>query len=329
MYVFYRRRSAHPFDPALTDMEAASEFSTWALARNLRFDHRVSKERELTFLAAFGGTPPSLSEFDRVARNCFKADIQRTHRPQFLDRSLNHENILDPPPPKSGPIMKDTEELVTVLDLACLRESFNWAKDPRFVQWRKFVKGFSMLRPELLSWLDGHLRGKREAAGKAFLKTAFEIANAHAAATAPHNPMWVTTWRKFAPHMNSPQRWPKLVGCHKGSPCWLVVLKYTVAEAGGLVRPTQLDAGPDGIHHYPSPPRLPAMCGGNLMDLAERSPKRPPICEYIHARIALSVQHVVGMRRIDGNAKLDLPWLRERHYKLLAGYNRLPRTWTP
>ena len=109
----------------------------------------------------------------------------------------------------------------------------------------------------------------------------------------PYQPTWATTWAAFEPHEeDGPERWLQVLGMAKPPPRWLILLRYTVAEAGTLVRPTILDAKWNA-YHFPSPPspQVSPAVGGHPMDL-RISPKATSVLpEFIHKQIQHSLAH--------------------------------------
>jgi hypothetical protein len=102
---------------------------------------------------------------------------------------------------------------------------------------------------------------------------------------------------------------------------WYIALTYTVAEAGTIARPTQLDGG-WYEYHFPSPKEAPLEFGGHLMDL-----RLPPVAiallpEYIHKQIEHPSKHWHDTGRLLGQTSAShgsaLFEMRRAHQKLLA-----------
>jgi len=332
MFLFYRCRTVpHPFDAALTALAGSSDENT-AFAQNLRFDHRVSEERE-NALQAYVGTPASAAEFARRYTDYCELQIRSSPTPEFLNDILNRLNIISPPPPENEPSIKDDRMLVTVLDLNGLRRVFQWAKSEDIPEWRNFLDKFDPVDDDtVLKWLDDQLLGKADKVQRDFVATVFRILNSNRYRhdVGPYNPSWVTYWRHFwAAARNKPERWAELVGVYRDTPRWLVLLTYTVKESGGLVRPTQIDAA-SYPYHYPSCPHVHVTQGGVAMDLAAAAPADPPLFEFIHEQKTFDIKDLYKIDRTRNSRRhAAIPALRRRHKELLGKHFSPPADWMP
>jgi hypothetical protein len=159
-----------------------------------------------------------------------------------------------------------------------------------------------------------------------------------AAETRPFQPSWVTTWEDLAPFLDqSPEIWCEGLGVPKQEPSrWLMVLRYTVGEAGTLVRPTFLDAG-WAAFHFPSPPQAVLITGGHPMDLRpidSASPAERLSREFIHSEIQHRIEHWIdaGRRVMRTSRPTSVSLLdrrRHHHGRLVDTYGGVVGEWMP
>jgi hypothetical protein len=101
----------------------------------------------------------------------------------------------------------------------------------------------------------------------------------------------------------------------------VILLSYTVAEAGTLARPTILDAD-WYAYHFPSPPQAPLAIGGHPTDLRIAPRANYPLPEYIHKQIPHTLAHWtdVGGKigRTSSPDPTSLADQRRAHLELLA-----------
>jgi hypothetical protein len=114
---------------------------------------------------------------------------------------------------------------------------------------------------------------------------------------------------------------------------WLVLLCYTVEEAGNLVRPTQLDAG-WCAHHFPSPPQAKLRKGGHPMDLHEAEQIHKPLSEFIHQQIEHKITHwTAAGEMLEQTSGPTMDRLREQrimhHRRLIREYKEGVARWMP
>ena len=117
--VFFRKHPVgHVFDKAIQDWKSSADPKFGAMASNVTYDHRVSREREEE-LAKIAGSDPSGTELGNAFKKYFETKVRTRDLPHFVYEKLNEENILGLTPGGwKGP---DRETLfVRVLDLSGL-----------------------------------------------------------------------------------------------------------------------------------------------------------------------------------------------------------------
>lgn len=270
----------------LTDDELAYA----AMARNLAFDHRVSKERAAKFDRH--GKRPRTSDALRGAIDDYFEKCVRTRKlPDYLYRRINRNNIVIGAGERLPAFSKDVK-LVRVLDLSGLEPVFLWANQHknRKKEWRRLLSSLLGRPGGLADHLDHELSGKSSGEIEGLIETILHILNTSRSVVA-YQPTWATVWSDFKHHLRQgPDRWLEVLGMAKAPPRWLIVLRYTVREAGTLVRPNQLDAGWQE-YHFPSPPTAPLEVGGHPMDLRVHPRTKPLIREFIHKQIDHALSH--------------------------------------
>lgn len=322
----------HIYDDVLGLLSASSEPSDQALATNVRYDHRVTLDRERQFGITTGrpGTGPA---FLKALRDYLWDRVRTQANPDFLDPRLNAGNILTDGRPGLGAIHPD-HEVVRVLDLNGLQTVYGASKSAVDSRGRPIFDDFPMSpdATSVLEWLDEKL-GRGPAETELFIAATLRALGEYALRH-PYHPSWCTSWSDFAPHATEmPDRWGEIVGVPntRGVARWLIILRYSVREAGTLCRPTQLDAG-DYQWHFPSPPSRPATGGGSAMDLALTA---PPVlrCEYIHMQIPHSIDHWFAAGRLLGRGgargPAQLREMRMKHRQVLQTSSPGDADWMP
>lgn len=290
----------HPYDDALNAMRAAGEGEA-AVAVNLMYDCRVSPAREAAF-DALVSTPPTADSLQVALTHYQLTNVQKRKLPHYVYEALNAGNLLNG---RVGvlPAVKSSVQLVRVLDLNGLWKVFQWAQtEGEFKypgRWGKtfdtFPTSYSPLaeggggededKDPLMKYLKWKMEGRSV---EDFVVNVLDLLDVFGRGEKnPFQPTWATTWAAFEPYAaEGPDRWHQVLGMDKPGSRWLVLLKYTVQEAGTVARPTQLDAGWYDSH-FPSPPDCPRSEGGHPMDLSA-SPDildRPLLPEYVHKQI--------------------------------------------
>ena len=310
----------HPYDAELADWRNSGDVSYRAMARNVMHDHRVSEPRAAAF-DSFGvppGVPYTLS--NRITWY-FKANVRTVREPHFLMPTLNFSNIISGMPFASASIDPDYH-LSRIIDLNGLAQVFVRAR----IQGRKHFQDFPLppTDQDVSEWLTLRLEAKSTSEVANFLSSAFIAVN-DAALHAAFQPSWVTSWDAFLPYLGEgASRWLQVLGISREIifPHWLIVLKYTVDEAGTLIRPTILDAGWEAGCHFPSPPQAPLHSGGHPMDLRTTPRANTLLPEYLHEQIVHYMEHwyAAGCQceKATGTTSGDLPNQRAAHHGLLA-----------
>jgi len=279
--VFDRRLpGGHPYDPAL-DQHAASDTDCACVAQNIRYDHRVSPEREAMFDAS-SRRPRSARELRRGFEDYLRDNVREASDPDFSSHLLNGQNVvvggtanlkrLDP-----------RIELGRIIRLNALLHPLMVAAEKNPGLFGK-TDAFNS-PPRFREFLETKCTGS--AADSAdFVRRVLDGLNL-AGARAPYHTNWVARWDQLEPTLSSgAERWATCVGLRLPDPGeWLIVLRYSIEDVGTLVRPTVLDAGWHSCH-FPSPRRLAPEIGGHPVDLGPRTHwSSDLLAEYLHAQI--------------------------------------------
>ena len=327
----YSDSGRHAFDDALDSLSASAAQGDQAVAKNLRYDHRVHLDREKRF-AVVAGSPVSGPALLKGLRDYLWERVRTPVSPDFLDPALNSENILTDGLPGVAAIHPD-HEIARVLDLNGLQTVYNASRDARDELGRLVFDDFPPLpHPNALAWLDDKLdRGAAET--ELFVAATLRVLGDYSLKH-PYHPTWCTSWSDLEPHVaGPPDRWAEIVGVANtwGVARWLLVLRYKVREAGTLCRPTQLDGG-DYQWHFPSPPSRPRTDGGAAMDL-DLSALPTMRGEYIHMQIQHPIDHWVAGGRLLGRGgpygSAPLREMRVKHRRLLQAAFPADALWMP
>jgi len=345
----------HPFDDALDTWMARTPPDRYcAISCNIRFDHRVSREREAVLLRYYAAeTGPPEKRLEAAISRYLQKEIQRRRNPAFLHRGSNGVNRFPdlgrhfsssrklPPAARTGlpaPINLDLR-LARVLDLNGLTPVFLVARHKKLRPFSDFPRGTgrSPLRsrpPEVdvLAWLDAKLLGAGELQQRDFVAAALEAVElSRLRPQGAYQPTWATFWSRFDTlAADGPERWAAALGLPNRRRCarWLIVLRYTIRETGGLVRPTTLDAG-FNEYHFPSPPDV---AYGHPVDLRLTPPADSLLPEFVHQQIPHPLRHWEQAGFLLGRTeKPRHGWLAQRrsnHLALLqAVYGPRVATW--
>jgi hypothetical protein len=309
----------HPYDGALMGMWSAT-VEERAVAINLMYDHRVSEDRERAF-DGFVKKPCTASSLRRALKDYFEEKVRWRKLPHYVYNGVNADNLLNGQP-GVRPLIKPDSRLIRVLDLNGLRDVFQWAQiEPKYrgrwgTAFDRFPRGVANDR-EVMDFLD-------EKMGRSvgdFVKIVLDVLDKHRLEKKPFQPTWATMWVAFKDHLSEgPDRWHQILGMDKPGPRWLVLLRYTVHEAGTVARPTQLDSGWYQFH-FPSPPAASLSMGGHPMDLGASATTLLP--EYIHKQIRHPPEHWTALapNNFGRTTAPPLPTLSEErkiHHELLV-----------
>ncbi len=318
---------SHPYDDALNAWRTSAD-STWqSMACNVSNDHRVSEPREAAF-DRFVDHPCTSAGLNRALVDYFEEQVRHRKRPDYVYRAVNKDNILTG---REGlPLIQKGVKLVRVLDLNRLRFVWQWANDParRKKTWRSTLAKFpsSPTDREVMNWLNDELDSGSLAQKERTISTLLEIMNLYGSEE-PFQPTWATTWAAFEPHKDEgPERWMQVLGVAAPPPRWVILLGYSVAEAGTLVRPTILDAG-WYAYHFPSPPQASPTASGHPVDLRIDPRASRPLPEYIHKQIPHTFAHWSDLGGMIGRtSSLDPTSLGDQR---LAHFDLLVKTYGP
>ena len=324
----------HPYDSALNDWIARGTIHTCehhAMARNLQWDHRVSAQREIQFDQYVSLHSPTSQGLQKALKNYFQKEIRSNPSPAFIDSALNGHNIVTGGTDNLDGFAEG-RELINVIDLNELGGEYEKAVKANVPGFEDFDPSFD--DAHILQWLDERLLGTPDSVQTHFVAQVFQQLSISKQTNA-FQPVWIAFWEDFQPYFyQGPNRWCEVLGVPKvRDRVWLVILRYTVADACTLVRPTQLDAGwfP---HHFPSPPDRPPNEGGCAMDLEIGNPalvSTRPLAEFIHPQIDFKESFIQAIghttRPSAGNGN-TLQQRREQH-QLRLSRNYAISNWMP
>jgi len=344
--VFGRNAPAHSYDAALISLQTSKAKrivaeAKSAIACNIRHDHRISEQREEHFDNVCS-QPRSARELERAITRYFDQNIRTRDYPDFVYFELNWNNLiyghakLTALPVYRRPAINKEVRLARILDINNLRIAFRWLLDARHrkPEWDgSFREYYSIPRSlnnrEEQHWIDdwlNRLLDPTHSGRETFIESVLDMLNSIRHEKA-FQPTWATTWVAFEPHARTPNgephadRWVQVMGMGKNAPQhWFIVLKYTVAQAGTLARPTQLDAG-WYEYHFPSSQQTPLEFGGRPMDLRISPAASALLPEYVHKQIGHPIEHWNETGRLLGRAsdwnRWPLTEIRRAHERLV------------
>jgi hypothetical protein len=319
-----------------------------AMACNIRHDHRVSREREKHF-DSFCRQPRTAVELEQAISTYFKEKVRTRHYPDFVYNEINACNLISghsrlahqlakDPWHDLSPLLNKDRMLLRVIDLNGLvvpyrsllhtRQRKRWwvetvksyHKIPRNLKLQEEQAWVDRWLKEMLDHDDEKFRSRFVAVVLSLLRTVRKGSS--------FQPTWATTLDAFEPHARAadgranPDRWVQIMGLGKNTPGhWFIALAYTVAEAGTLARPTQLDGG-WYEYHFPSPDGTPREVGGLAMDLRITPLPTVLLPEYIHKEIDHTHKHWRDAGSLLGYTSVwrssDLAATRRVHQRLLS-----------
>lgn len=318
----------HPYDGAIATWLASSSADDRSMVINLMHDHRVNMNREQEF-DKFVKRPCLATDLKRACDDYFKTKIRTRSLPHYVYKIINANNLLNGHITIRPQIKKD-QKLVRVVDINGLRYVFQWAKNRR--KWGRIFSNFprTLGDREVMQWLDGLLGATSP---ERFIEVILDVMNIHRREH-PFQPTWASMWSGFKRYASDgPNRWMQAFGMHKPGLRWLMLLGYTVAEAGTVARPTQLDGGWYS-YHFPSPPNAPLSVGGHPMDLRILPRTLDLLPEYIHKQIHHPLEHWTDLGKYLGRTvaptSVGISDQRQAHHELLARqYGGSVYSWMP
>lgn len=338
-----------PCHPMLASFAKSTVATDRVIAENVQFEPCVTAQRDAEFRKSAirlirkrsgavggGGGQPSPHLFLDALTKYYYDRVAFTQRPDYLDPALNGPHLVAGGPGR--PAVSGQTMLASVIDLnRCADGPFAWARTrgsrPRFAS---FPLGGPDPDGAVSRWIGLQVtaagRGAPGLLQREFVEDVCHVLNEYRWATSYLTPMWATTWSAFGiARTGRAERWAQAMGRNKPvANHWLMVVKYSVAEAGEVACPSQLDAGPCPCH-FPLPT---AMSQGHPMDLLERPKPRALLPHFVHAQIDLQLKHW-----LDAGEMLELtsqpvhgptPAQRANHLLLLSqryGSAGLPRAW--
>ncbi len=304
-------------DGILLDWQNTGDPALRAMGVNVRYDHRISETRHREF---HGFVTPACTQdaLQRAFKKYYENRVRPRKAPDFILPRLNDSNLV------TGYLR--TAPLVRALILNGLGEVFASARETNEV-----FEDFPTDPDEksVSGWLDRELLPQNDVKTQRFVEATLkelEIARRKQA----FQPVWATLWHHFEPYVAEPtERWMEALGVSwepaphdPGDPAparWLVLLKYTVGEAGTLFRPTQFDAG-WRAEHFPSPKGVEVDRGGHPVDLGRTTPPPDVLPEFIHLQIDHKPDHFYRIGRTEQPARSGFPSRRRLHHSRLRSF---------
>ena len=324
---------AHPYDAALNACATSGEPLHAAMAQNIRYDHRVSERREQRF-DGLGHQPRSFDALQQACVDYFEEQIRWRSDPDSLGEPWNAQNILVGGVENHRRI-KAEARLGRILDLNGLLHPLKVAAEAGIAPFSDAIRALNS-EAQLGRYLDSQLANTSLAQREAFLASVFHALGC--AKQRPFQPTWVTAWDDLEPVLDQgPERWLEIMGVAKATgERWLIVLKYSVEDAGTLVRPTILDTNWQG-RHFPSPPPADLCLGGHPVDLAGAASTMIVgrlAREYIHCEVTPRLEDWISagrqIKRTISPSPGGILTQRQRHHlRLLAVYGESIRDWMP
>lgn len=338
------------YDVELNDLMNSSEIDKKAMAVNLKYDHRVSKERELNFRSHY--FEPLGKDLLAALQQHANREIKFNYDPEFC-RTYCDSFVADCSDPTSliCENVSEITDLATIVNLNGLgRVFYNTDIDliktiPAFLDFDSVEKDSSYFisnSPRMISTIDGDVEIKPTSfddwidrrlnqpihAVQIFIEAIFELLKLRMDKGWYYHPIWVTKWDDFEKYTKVQgsdgtldiDKWNQVVGVNPRLNSWQIVLKYPASKVDCLYRPTVLDGGFDYPQHFPSPPDQIKQMGGITMDLG--IPDNILLPEFIHKQIKLDINYWINAGRLVGQTKVGkytdkLAQNRNNHHKKL------------
>jgi len=266
----------------IADMASSADEADRAIAENLIWDHRVTKERAEKF-------------FDFLETECtnWSASSQEFRNGLFAYRKrlvAANPAAFEELPSSTSNLIPGTHDLVHVCDvtakLMLMTTSGRTSPDFKAANLRLGRGGAAFLEvknvDDLLATVVSDAR-RAQRFVEAFLAMVVAYQK-----ISPWNPTWVAVWDQYEPTKvtASPNNWLEVVGKQAPlEPHWLLLLRYPSSGVRTLYRPTQLEAGNFSLH-FPSPPCALLEVGGIAMQVGPAAPSIwQVLSEFIHTEI--------------------------------------------
>lgn len=301
-------------------------------------DWRVSPAREAKLNESCHGILTA-EELEMLLTEYHEKSVRR--EAHFLEESVNADNILTGRSDGAGEVPGEFF-LARLLDLTGLHRIFKTESEngrPGFEDYPRYAILDS--DDAVKTWFDQRLdpaSGGSDSAATDFVGLVLEVLNQRMDERLPFHPTWVAPWLDFSAVINErATRWMEVFGLGRTAQPgrWVIILRYSVREAGTLVRPTMLDGG-WYAWHFPSPPPnlAPEERGGYCEDLRTSPFPARLTREFIHQQAKHSIRHFTTAGCLRGRTALPigglLPDQRHNHHRLLVrAYGGGIRVWMP
>jgi len=267
-----------------------------AAAENFAHDSRVGDARAIRFSEWCRRTDND-STLRLAAEEYLREQVRKSPDETFL-HSDNAHNRIGYGGGGGVHIAKD-DPLATVLDLTGLAGVLRGGRLAGLPELQDLPAAAAVSDDQINRYFDGRLGNPDNTVRD---RTVQDVLEAIRLAGARH-PSWASPWDRFMNRIDAtPESWLAAVGLPRATyPRWVIVLRYTVGEAGFLVRPTQLEAGWFGFH-FPSPAMGRPDRGGHAMSLSDRpaGQRLPILPELIHPQVRFRVHHWRATGRMCG-----------------------------
>jgi hypothetical protein len=299
------------YEDALGAWEKSGKNDEQAMAVNMRFDHRVTRARELVFRKYFK-TPnknPRL-ELTKALLEHWINEIRSKAVPEFCNPVCDNAVVDCSKAVDRCCIGFDEDvELATVISLNGYLEPIKNTSHKVSIsipEWKEFEDIDTLAvdyRSNLDIWLNTYLENNYLKKGgdpkkiEPFIDVVFKILNYRLSKGLYYQPVWVTKWKDLEKYTKinrtdgtlDVDRWNQVVGVPRNPSSWQIIIKYPASAVKCLHRPSILDGGYIYGQHFPSPPRIPMSIGGHTMDLGKSDDKL--MSEFIHPQIPLKLEY--------------------------------------
>jgi hypothetical protein len=333
--VIFGRRSklGRKFDSVFTDLDQSSAEDS-AVARNFRFDDRVSVPRERfleSYLRRAQAKQRGLKLPDAFQRY-FEEEVRFTHNPRFLRRE-NSINLMRKFAPEGVKLLRviDLGQLLPLLrQWETIHPLFRGVPSvPMAIASRQRPSSAGWLRSRqnknVVEWFERRLYSGTPNKGEDFLRAVLLGLNRLAASPEPEDcfhPAWATTASAVEElRTHDPHQLVHQLGLHyECLPTWIMTLSYPAKLAGGLARPTVLDMPFRCYCHFPSPRSARPNQGGHPMSLAANGADKL-VPEFVHRNVALNDQEVdLAWFKIEKPPERKLHDRRRYHVRVLRDH---------
>lgn len=332
------------YESELQKWERSGKLDERAMAINMRYDHRVTKARELKFRKYF----EPHRNLTRALQEHWDKEIKSNDKPEFCTRGCNNFVAFCARGDRGHCVGFDKKmRLATVINLNSYLEPVrdsSHAIRTAIPEWRDLENIDTHAvdyKSNLNTWLNTYMDNNYVKKGldarniEPLIRVMFKIINYRLTLGLAYQPVWVTNWDDLEEYTKNRRpdgsldadRWNQVVGVPRDPAKWQIVVTYPASAVPCLHRPSILDGGQVYGQHFPSPPQIRKAVGGHTMDLGKIDKK--VMSEFIHPQIPLKTRYWVKAGRLVGQTLTpgyyrSLPFNRIAHHgKLIDHYGEI------